>query len=824
MGKKRIKGKTAESDESLDMLEPVCKHIRKGLEQGHLKKALLNVEWHVCQDCKADNKTQGKSEEETDESPSIWLCLKCGHRGCGRNSQEQHALKHYTTPRSDPHCLVLSLDNWSVWCYICDNEVPYNTSTRLGQTVDYVRKQVCTDSSRTVEKQQENKEYENKKVEKDSKNEQEKEVSLKEENSHSSTNLEVTVKGLSNLGNTCFFNAVMQNLSQTPVLRELLKEAKMPGTTVKIESPELSMEPQLIKLDQPGPLTLAMYQFLTEMQETKKGVVTPKELFAQVCKKAIRFKGYQQQDSHELLRYLLDGMRAEEIQQISVGILKALADSNKQNEEELKKKIKEYEKKKGIQSFVDRIFGGELTSTIMCEECRTVSLVHESFLDLSLPVLDDQKVKITHERNIKKTKEKESEDEEDKNSDCYLKQRDEPPGTSKHLQKKAKKQAKKQAKSQRRQQKLQGKVLHLTDICVTEQSKKDVEYNQESEAEINSETPDMKEEEESSNDCKDHCLTQKDLSVQGNATEVQSMHENTGKPEQECVENECLVDLPMEGLDFPIKFVNGLDNLSLKDEDDENEDEEELATDFSKLHLGANAEPDTSILDDLQTVPIKTCEVSTEDPETAFCTLANREDLNPEEGSIYHCLYQFTRNEKLTETNKLLCDVCTQRHYGPKKNIKSEKKYVYTNAKKQMLISLAPPILTLHLKRFQQAGFNLRKVNRHIKFPEVIDLAPFCTVKCKNVAEGNTKVLYSLYGVVEHSGTMRSGHYTAYAKMRSMNNHLSDLVLQGQSPQALETEPVKGQWFHISDTHVQAVSASKVLSSQAYLLFYERLL
>lgn len=44
-------------------------------------------------------------------------------------------------------------------------------------------------------------------------------------------------------------------------------------------------EPQLIKLDQPGPLTLAMHQFVTEMQETKKGVVTPKELFAQVCKK-----------------------------------------------------------------------------------------------------------------------------------------------------------------------------------------------------------------------------------------------------------------------------------------------------------------------------------------------------------------------------------------------------------------------------------------------------------------------------------------------------------------------------------------------------------
>ncbi|NXU49797.1 UBP16 hydrolase, partial [Turnix velox] len=216
-------------------------------------------------------------------------------------------------------------------------------------------------------------------------------------------------------------------------------------------------------------------------------------------------------------------------------------------------------------------------------------------------------------------------------------------------------------------------------------------------------------------------------------------------------------------------------------------------------------------------------EVLTEGPEMAFCTLGDREDLNPEEGSICQCLYQFTRNEKLTESNKLLCDVCTERHYGPKKNIKSEK-YIYNNAKKQMLISLAPPVLTLHLKRFQQAGFNLRKVNRHIKFPEVIDLAPFCTVKCKNVAEGSTKVLYSLYGVVEHSGTMRSGHYTAYAKMRSMNNHLSDLVLRGQFPQAVANEPVKGQWFHISDSHVQAVSAAKVLNSQAYLLFYERLL
>lgn len=30
-----------------------------------------------------------------------------------------------------------------------------------------------------------------------------------------------------------------------------------------------------------------------------------------------------------------------------------------------------------------------------------------------------------------------------------------------------------------------------------------------------------------------------------------------------------------------------------------------------------------------------------------------------------------------------------------------------------------------------QAGMNLRKVNRHVDFPLLIDLAPFCSATCK---------------------------------------------------------------------------------------------
>ncbi|XP_028612191.1 ubiquitin carboxyl-terminal hydrolase 16 isoform X1 [Grammomys surdaster] len=825
MGKKRTKGKGVPDKASSESTEPMCRHLRKGLEQGNLKKALVNVEWNICQDCKTDNKVKDKPEEEA-EDPSVWLCLKCGHQGCGRDSQEQHALKHYTTPRSEPHYLVLSLDNWSVWCYKCDEEVKYCSSNRLGQVVDYVRKQAGITTSKPAEKNNGHIELENKKLEKESKNEQEREKSenMAKENSPMDSTSQITVKGLSNLGNTCFFNAVMQNLSQTPVLRELLKEVKMSGTIVKIEPPDLALtEPLEVNLEPPGPLTLAMSQFLNEMQENKKRIVTPKELFSQVCKKATRFKGYQQQDSQELLRYLLDGMRAEEHQRVSKGILKAFGNSTEKLDEEVKNKVKDYEKKKTIPSFVDRIFGGELTSTIMCDECRTVSLVHESFLDLSLPVLDDQSGKKSiNDKNVKKTMEEDKDSEEEKD-DSYMKTRsDLPSGTSKHIQKKAKKQAKKQAKNQRRQQKIQERFLHFNEICTpdyTEDNEHETETALPGEAEVDTESNHGSQEEITQTEFYVH---QKDLNGQEkmieSTTDMQKCPEDL---EVKSVTTESDLGIVISAIECP-RSLNGAFL------EEKTSGELDIINGLKNLNLNAAVHPDEiniEILNDSHSPMAKVYEVMNEDPETAFCTLANREAFSTDECSIQHCLYQFTRNEKLQDANKLLCEVCTRRQCnGPKANIKGERKHVYTNAKKQMLVSLAPPVLTLHLKRFQQAGFNLRKVNKHIKFPEILDLAPFCTLKCKNVAEESTRVLYSLYGVVEHSGTMRSGHYTAYAKERTASCHLSNLVLHGDVPQDCEMESTKGQWFHISDTHVQAVPITKVLNSQAYLLFYERIL
>jgi len=76
-----------------------------------------------------------------------------------------------------------------------------------------------------------------------------------------------------------------------------------------------------------GPLTNAFVSFLKTMhgklkeaeEKQKNGeklfleIFSPKELFDQIIAKWDQYKEYNQQDSHELLRHLLDGIREEQI-------------------------------------------------------------------------------------------------------------------------------------------------------------------------------------------------------------------------------------------------------------------------------------------------------------------------------------------------------------------------------------------------------------------------------------------------------------------------------------------------------------------------------
>lgn len=233
-------------------------------------------------------------------------------------------------------------------------------------------------------------------------------------------------------------------------------------------------------------------------------------------------------------------------------------------------------------------------------------------------------------------------------------------------------------------------------------------------------------------------------------------------------------------------------------------------------------------------------------------SLSTRYIGDEDECSIQSCLSQFTALELLTGNNKVGCETCTERING------KDGKTVYTNATKRFLVSSPPAILILHLKRFQIGPRCMfRKMSKHVDFPTVLDLAPFCAMekvrKLPNVTRGQNELLYSLYGVVEHSGGMHGGHYVAYVKVREpvkagdprwwflpkSSNTMpaptgsgdcdgdseSDLsgYESGEGPTTSSEVPI-GKWYYVSDSMVSEVSEDKVLRAQAYLLFYERIL
>jgi hypothetical protein len=101
------------------------------------------------------------------------------------------------------------------------------------------------------------------------------------------------------------------------------------------------------------------------------------------------------------------------------------------------------------------------------------------------------------------------------------------------------------------------------------------------------------------------------------------------------------------------------------------------------------------------------------------------------------------------------------------------KQVLMRSAYKRYLIATPPPILVIHLKRFQQlaktpiisfsSGF--KKLDDFVSFPECLDIAPFLAPrkedfcfgqarKLKNSSKSTGRCMYRLYAVVVHIGNM----------------------------------------------------------------------
>jgi len=161
-------------------------------------------------------------------------------------------------------------------------------------------------------------------------------------------------KGLTNLGNTCFMNSIMQCLNVSlPFSDELL------GMLAE-------------GLDGLGGSLCKLFRGIREVDDDKgaKGVYNPKPFREELISKFPWYRTKEQQDAHELLRTVL-GSIADELEEAE----KAKAEEDAPPSTNATRRCGHC---------VSRNFRGHLCAATLCWECSKVSLRLDPFLDLSL--------------------------------------------------------------------------------------------------------------------------------------------------------------------------------------------------------------------------------------------------------------------------------------------------------------------------------------------------------------------------------------------------------------------------------------------------------
>lgn len=654
---------------------------------------------------------------------------------------------------------MINTATFQVWCYICDDEVAEDSSKRLLEIVQQVKRSAQKPVPDVEAKVQaalesvlpllstadENSVSASIKLPKSTNASTSFTVSLKPDkavassdtDSFKSTEMLPRVRGLTNLGNTCFFNAMMQNLAQTPFLLEVLKETseageqfELPGGIIKVANEEIGAPKIKGQLKEWGPFTQTLADTLEELQTKSGGVFTPRPVLKQFTMKWPQFAGGDQHDSHEALRHLLESVRSEDLRRFQGVILKELGYSSKIDPNNVengeKAKIKFYGNQAQERILVpEPVFRGFLVSTLTCQDCNNISPRQETFLDISLPVTTDKPHPPSARRKT--------------SPEPIEKQPSGPTNSQSKKEKRAERKAKRTAKNQNRKQ--QPSLNAVGDSIQNRKQQPSLNAVSDSIDDENKETENVSSPmSESDADVEDSITddpqsrNKVDCDANGNSTELKSpqspekkddMPENPFKGEDAANNVVCEASISSTGL---ASLTSHIEKVKI--------DEDDKAKAIKSQQLLRQQQP-------------RTRQISHADWSN---TLGPRYQCPEGELSVQSCLNHFMSVEYMMGSNKVGCEACTERINGKKGPT------VNTNATKQFLISSPPAVLILHLKRFQVGMRGMfRKITKHVDFQTTLDLAPFCASKVKllsHVRRHQKKLLYSLYGIVEHSGGM----------------------------------------------------------------------
>ena len=185
----------------------------------------------------------GPTAQDLKESTAVWMCLKCAGQFCSPPSEhikEKHQIGHcqlhYKTPRSDLHCIFLHLLDWTLFCFECKDTLYIDSFKRLREAVEVTKRMT---ENKHVQNQNNNN-LANKKPQLGvggagqpagqpaaaGQGQPMAKANLAKKSSGDNAvnnSKEEKTRGLNNLGNTCFFNSIMQCLNQSHYLGQVLE-------------------------------------------------------------------------------------------------------------------------------------------------------------------------------------------------------------------------------------------------------------------------------------------------------------------------------------------------------------------------------------------------------------------------------------------------------------------------------------------------------------------------------------------------------------------------------------------------------------------------
>jgi ubiquitin C-terminal hydrolase len=599
--------------------------------------------------------------------------------------------------------------------------------------------------------------------------------------SYTSQTTEPGLSGLMNLGNTCFMNSALQCLTKTPYIQDYFMKRDW-KTEINSDNP----------LGMGGKIATVFGDLMNEMWKEKKSNIVPRDFKQVIGDFQPQFSGYSQQDSQELISYLLDGLH-EDLNRIVKKPSTTKPEGTIGQDEQLATDTWNVHLKRN-NSFVTDHFQGLLKSTLICPDCQNVAVTFDPYmyLPLPLPVQKNRILTLTIVWLNNTIPPTELSLLVNKN------------GSLKELRHQIAEFAKCEAKNVVLADIFNYKVYkYLSDtLSISQISERDktFAYVLQDIPYVHSEIYHWDTSKETS--CpfvfvRYFKLERAQYSSQTKLTAFGTPFTLAWNSTKTCKQ------LYLECLDFVKRYIK-LEQLTLEGFDINNPEtlfpRKDVSTEKPYLfslqweNVGSSDEygAEMQFCDDI--VPPKET-ISNEKKGLALAihpwvleNLINVSELEKitldesreklkvaeEKGvSLDDCIKLFISQETLGAEDAWYCPKCTK----------------FVQATKKLDIWKLSDVLVINLKRFQFTKYHRDKIESMVTCPLVdLDLSEYCE---------NANAKYNLFAVSNHYGGLSGGHYTAYAK-------------------------VGDKWYDFNDSSVSETSERSVVSSAAYVLFYVR--